>query len=68
MAKGINERVPCMYGTYNLFGKRKTSFTRAERFRQKSPLEVRELNQPGPADYKTEKYNSICPEKVDMLG
>lgn len=64
----LKSRIPCLYGTYNLFGKKRTSFTRAERFRQRSPLEEKEINQPGPAEYKVEKYHSIAPEKVDLLG
>lgn len=58
--KELISRLPCLYSGINMFGDKKLSFPRADRFREKSPKEIKEEVQPGPADYKVEKYKSIA--------
>jgi hypothetical protein len=39
----LKARLPVLYGSYDFFGNKKLSFTRAERFREKSPKELKEV-------------------------
>jgi hypothetical protein len=44
MNKELKKQLPCLYGQYNLFGDKKLSFPRADRFIDKIPEIEKEKN------------------------